>query len=209
MDKKGTLVNFKFSVTAGAIFLIFLMFCGSFFMKQRDSEIVPQVPQKMQDFSKVDELPIFNFAIVDMKKIASRSKAGKFIETSIAEINDKSKKDLLELEAKIKNMEESKTSDVESRRAVDDMLVVLYDKVRAERYRISEAYREAVNNLENEIKRVISAVAQEKKIKIVLISDAIVYSNNDCVDMTDEVIERLNTECPEIKVELRKTLKDG
>ena len=202
-------MKFKFSVTASAFFLIFLMFCGSFFMKQRDSGVVPLVSSKIQNSIAVREPSFPSLAIVDMKKIASRSKAGKFIEVSISEINDKSKKDLLELESKIKAMEESKTSDVESRRAVDDMLVVLYDKVRAERYRISEAYREAVNNLENEIKRVISVVAQEKKIKMVLISDAIVYSNNDCVDMTDEAIERLNTECPEIKVELRKPLKDG
>ena len=186
--------------------------CGfSVFKKNNDApfnekaKVSPVINERIPEKNFGD----YNLAVVDIKKIAAYSEAGKNIEIRIADINNESKKDLLELESKIKAMEESKNSDVDARRAIDDMLVVLYDRVRTERFRIAEAYKDAVNKLEKEIKRVVSEVAREKNLKLVVISDAVVYFGNDCPDITDEIIVRMNQECPEIKVELGKMSEDG
>ena len=180
--------------------------CGfSVSQKNNDAPLSPVINERIPEKNADD----CNIAVVDIKKIAAYSEAGKNIEIRIADINNESKKDLLELESKIKAMEESKNSDVDARRAIDDMLVVLYDRVRTERFRISEAYKNAVNKLEKEIKRVVSEVAREKNLKLVVISDAVVYFGNDCLDITDEIIVRMNQECPEIKVELGKMSEDG
>ena len=194
-----------------------LVIAGAFFLKTYKSAVISDsVDSQDENFSEEEaafqsdeEMTVQQLAIVDLKKIASQSKAGKNIESRIAEINNKSKIELSELESKIKTLEENRVSDINAGRTADDMLVALYDKVRSERYRISEAYKNAISNLEKEIRKIIATVAQEKKLKIVVISDAVVYSSKDCLDLTDEIVSRMNQECPEIKVTLEGRKDNG
>lgn len=197
-----------------------LVIAGAFFLKTSKSAVISDsiTAADSQDenfseeeaaFQSDEEMTVQQLAIVDLKKIASQSKAGKNIESRIAEINNKSKIELSELESKIKTLEENRVSDINAGRTADDMLVALYDKVRSERYRISEAYRNAISNLEKEIRKIIATVAQEKKLKIVVISDAVVYSSKDCLDLSDEIVSRMNQECPEIKVTLEGRKDNG
>ena len=194
-----------------------LVIAGAFFLKTYKSAVISDsVDSQDENFSEEEaafqsdeEMTVQQLAIVDLKKIASQSKAGKNIESRIAEINNKSKIELSELESKIKTLEENRVSDINAGRTADDMLVALYDKVRSERYRISEAYKNAISNLEKESRKIIATVAQEKKLKIVVISDAVVYSSKDCLDLTDEIVSRMNQECPEIKVTLEGRKDNG
>ncbi len=138
-------------------------------------------------------------AIIDLKKVAIESEAGKYIEKRIAEINDLSKKDLLDLETKIKSMDTVKASESDARK-IEDMQLILYDMIRTKRYQISEAYKKAITILESEIKKAVSYVSEQKGIRTVLASDAVIYKNNDCADITSQVIKRINETCREINV---------
>jgi Skp family chaperone for outer membrane proteins len=140
-------------------------------------------------------------AVIDLKKVAIKSEAGKYIEKRIAEINDLSKKDLLDLETKIKSMDTVKASETDTRK-IEDMQLILYDMVRTKRYQISEAYKKAITILESEIKKAVSYVAEQKGIRVVLASDAVIYRNNDCADITSQVITRVNDICREVSVVL-------
>jgi Skp family chaperone for outer membrane proteins len=143
------------------------------------------------------------FASLDLKRVASESEAGKSIEKQIEEINQRSKKDLQDLESKIKSMESDKKSDYDARK-IEDMQMILYDMLRTKKYQISDAYGEAIAILEKEIKKVVEAVCKEKGIKVVVSSEAIVYIDKKCPDIADEVIKRLNNACKSIKVELKE-----
>lgn len=140
-----------------------------------------------------------SIAIIDLKKAAIESEAGKYIEKRIAEINDLSKKDLLELETKIKSMDTVKASESDTRK-IEDMQLILYDMIRTKRYQISEAYKKAITILESEIKKAVSYIAKQKGIRTVLASDAVIYRSNDCADITSQVIARINETCREINV---------
>jgi Skp family chaperone for outer membrane proteins len=142
-------------------------------------------------------------AVVDIKKVASSTNAGKSIENQIAKINNASKNDILDLEAKIKSMETNKSPDVDPRK-VEDMQLILYDMVSTKKNQISEAYREAISVLESEINKAVLRVAQEDGIKIVLTSDAIVYMGSGCMDITQHVIALVNEGCKEIEVVLKQ-----
>jgi Skp family chaperone for outer membrane proteins len=151
----------------------------------------------------VGGVPANAIAIVDMKKIASDSEAGKSIGEQIAKINDASKKDLSELEEKIKSMESDKTRNLDQRK-IEDMQLILYDMVSAKKDKIAEAYRVAILTLEEEITKAVACVAKEKGLKVVLTSEAVIFSSESCLNITADVTEKLNENCKEIKVVLSK-----
>lgn len=142
-------------------------------------------------------------AVVDLKKVASESLAGKNVEKQMKTINNESKSDLLELENQIKSMDSNKKSDLDTRK-IEELQVMLYDMVREKKYKISEAYQKAISKLDAAIKDSIAAVCKRKKIEIVIAQDAVVYFDKSaCEDVTQDTVKELNNTCPEIKIELQ------
>ncbi len=142
-------------------------------------------------------------AVVSLKDIAKRSKAGQSVDDQIEEINNKSKKDLLELEDSIKKMDSAvKTSSDE--RKIEDLQVVLYDMTKEKRYQIQVAYRSAIEALEEEIRKVVKEIADENGYSLIILSDEVVYKAPECPDITEEAIRRLDSRVPSIKVDITK-----
>lgn len=143
------------------------------------------------------------FAVVNLKKIAQKSEAGKSIDEQIAEINNQEKNDLLEFENNIKQMDsDAKTSADE--RKVEDLQVILYDMTRTKRFQIQEAYKVAVKTLEKEIHKIIREISDERGYFLVIIDDVVVSSTSRCPDITQEAIDRLNLRVNRIKVDITK-----
>jgi Skp family chaperone for outer membrane proteins len=140
-------------------------------------------------------------AIVDWKRVAAESLAGESIEEQIKSINDSAKKDLLDLELKIKEMESRKNAD--DSRKIEDMQVILYDMVRSKKHQIAEAYRKAVAVLEEEARKIIAKVCKGKNISAVVNAEAVVYAAAENMDITTEVTKELNDRLPSIKVEVK------
>ncbi|MBQ7673967.1 MAG: OmpH family outer membrane protein [Alphaproteobacteria bacterium] len=136
-------------------------------------------------------------AIVDLKKVASESKAGRGIDQQVAEKNKESKKELTDLETKIESMESNKLSGSDPRK-VEELQLILYDMVKERRFQISEAYRAAIATLETIIKDAIKEITIEMGIDIVLASDAVVFSAENCKDITNEVIKKVDLKCDHI-----------
>ncbi|MDR1982864.1 MAG: OmpH family outer membrane protein [Holosporaceae bacterium] len=143
------------------------------------------------------------FVILDLKKVASESVAGKNIESQIEAINKESQKDLLDLESKIKSMESSRKSDYDARK-IEELQIMLYDMVRTIKRRIAKAYEDAIAALDQEMRKVISKIAAEKGIEVVINAEAVVYVKNGH-DITEEVINKLNETCKSIKVEIKNS----
>jgi Skp family chaperone for outer membrane proteins len=146
-------------------------------------------------------------AVLDLKKVASASLAGKNIEAQAEEINTESRKDLLDLESKIKSMESNKKSDYDARK-IEELQIILYDMVRTKKYQISEAYRKAIAVLDLEMRKVINEIIREKGIKIVMNTEAVVYLVSDGYDITAEVIKKLDAICKTVKVEIKDHKKE-
>lgn len=146
---------------------------------------------------------LIRLAVVSLRDVAQKSNAGQNIEKQIADINNKSKEDLLELESSIKKMDSNIKTDSDERK-VQDLQVILYDMTKEKRYQIREAYRTAVETLEKEIYRVVKEIADEKGYHLIALSDGVVYNSQECPDITEEVIKRLNDRVPEIKVSMEK-----
>jgi Skp family chaperone for outer membrane proteins len=143
------------------------------------------------------------FAVLDLKKVASESAAGKDIEKQIEAANNSSKKDLMDLESKIKSMESNKKTDYDTRK-IEDMQLILYDMVRTKKYQISDAYKRAIAILDDEMRKIIEKICAKKGIKVVMSSEAVVYMTKECANVTDEVIKGLDAVCKSVKVEIKE-----
>ncbi|MDR2157796.1 MAG: OmpH family outer membrane protein [Holosporaceae bacterium] len=143
------------------------------------------------------------FAILDLKKVASESLAGKDIEQQIEAANKEARKDLEDLEHTIKSMESSKKPDYDARK-IEDMQLILYDMVRKKKYQISEAYRRAISILDGEMKKTIEKICAKAGIKLVVNSEAVIYMTKGCKNITNEVIQELNKVCKNVKVDLKE-----
>ena len=154
--------------------------------------------------SGIDHKGDFKIAVINLKKIASESLAGKSIESQIANINNKASKDLVEFENSIKKID-SDQKDRESERKVEDLQVLLYDMTRKKRYQIQSAYKTAIETLEKEIYKAAEQVSQKRGYSLVVISDVIVFKSDDCPDISEETIELLNKNVSEVKVELKES----
>jgi len=142
-----------------------------------------------------------SIAVVKMKEVASKCKAGIGIDEQLKKINDAAKERLLPLEERVKKASEN--ASIDDGRS-EEMQAALYDTVRTERYQISEATEIAIEQLQNKLKEAISNIA-EKKHLVVFDSDA-VLSGKDVFDLTEEVISELDKICPhiEVKIDLAK-----
>lgn len=142
-------------------------------------------------------------AVIDLKKVAADSMAGKSIDEQISEINDKAREDLVEIENSIKKMDSSQKGGLEERK-VEDLQVILYDMTRKKRYQIQNAYKTAVKILEKNIFEVVKSIADEKKLSLVVVSDAVFYRADSSEDITSDVICRLDTVIKRIPVKLEE-----
>lgn len=140
-----------------------------------------------------------DIAIIDIKRVAVESSAGKSIDDQIAQINNASKKELLNLEDKIKLLESNKKNESDSRK-IEDLQIVLFDMIRKKRYEIMEAYKIAITSLNQQIRNVVIELAKKRKVRMVMASDAVVYANEECNDFTDEAIKMINKDCTKIPV---------
>lgn len=156
------------------------------------------------DVSKASHQPL---AVIDLRKIASESEAGKGIEAQVANKNNKSKKELVDLEEKIKSMEANKLSGSDPRK-VEELQLILYDMVKERRFQISEAYRRAIKALESIIQEAIKEIVDERKIDVVLASDAVVFSRENCIDITNETIKRVDMKCKYIELAVKGETKN-
>ncbi|MDR2794839.1 MAG: OmpH family outer membrane protein [Holosporaceae bacterium] len=161
-----------------------------------------KITQKQEEKCPSEQSAI-PLALIDLKKVASRCKAGKNIEKQMVEINNQSKTAPLELEDKIKSMEQDKSSDFDNRK-IEEMQLILYDMVRTKRYQINEAYKQAISKLESLIKDTVKAISICDGIGTVIELDAVVYASDHCRDITEDVINELDAHCQSIKVEVKE-----
>ncbi len=146
----------------------------------------------------------FIVATVSMEKLLNNSLAGKSIREQLEDINNKEKTDLIDLESKIKEMD-SKKNDDEDIRKIENLQVILYDMTRKKRYQIQEAYQIALKKFEQKVQEIIKEIAVEKNIFIVLPDDIAIYRSDNCKDITNDVLLRLDSSMQEVKVVLEKS----
>ena len=153
-----------------------------------------------------DSFDASGLAVIDMDEIFMQSSAGRSIQEQIEQININEKKDLIKLEEKIKQKDlKNRSPNEEEARKLEEMQVILYDMTRKKRYKIQQAYQNAIKLLEKCVQSCISKIAMKKKVKMVLPVTVFVYYTDNVQNITSEVLCAVNNEMPDIKVKLEES----
>lgn len=147
-------------------------------------------------------------AVVNTQKIMQESKAAQSVRSQLqskqkafqAELDAKEKQLLAEDQALVKQrstMEqaafEQKVKDFRSKAAVAQR------EVQTKRLQVDKALESALKDIQNTVIGIVKEVAAEKKVNAVVSSAAVLYAEPS-LDITNEVLDRLNKKLPDVSV---------
>ncbi len=152
------------------------------------------------------------YGVVDMSKVVQNSEAAKGIfselESKRKQYQDQIKKEeasLTTLEQEIRGQQEKLSKDEFSKKAKDfDGKVAAGQKMVQEKKKtLDQAYAVSMTKLRDEAAKIIGDIAKEKGFSAIFSQDAVVMASND-LDITEEVVKRLNDKVKKIPVEWKK-----
>lgn len=147
-------------------------------------------------------------AVVNTQKIMQESKAAQSVRAQLqakqkafqSELDAKEKQLLAEDQALVKQrgtMEqaafEQKVKDFRSKAATAQR------EVQAKRLQVDKALESALKDIQNTVIAIVKEVAAEKKVDAVMSSAAVLYAE-PALDITGEVLDRLNKKLPNVSV---------
>ena len=150
-----------------------------------------------------------SIALVDMQRVLSESAAGKSIQTQLDAERRKIRDQLANLEESLKNGENElkRQRTVLAPDAFNEQVAALQRK-QADAQRIQQDRQEAfakgqndaINVVVDNMRDVVQQLATERRIGLVMQKQAVISVSDKNMDITDDVIQRLNTKLPSVAV---------
>lgn len=153
-----------------------------------------------------------NIAVVDVEKILNDSKAGQSIQSQLKKRREAFQKEfsskeneLMESEKKL--VDEKASLDPEEfskkRREFEKKLLETRNLFQKRRNSLDKGLGNAFTDLRKNIIEVTAEVSDEAKYQVVLTRDSVVIVEKS-MDITDEVLKRLNKKVPTIKLDIKE-----
>lgn len=149
-----------------------------------------------------------SIAVVDVRALLSDSKAAKSIEGQIQKKRDGFLKNLAKEEKELRDLEKElidskdKSSPEEfakKRKSFEEKLLATRKEAEEERRDLEKIAAKASDQLRDEITKVVEGIVKEKGYDLVLSSQNVVVGNNT-LNITKEVMDRLNKDVSSISV---------
>lgn len=149
-------------------------------------------------------------AVVDMQQILSDSAAAKSILAQLKDQRAAIEKDIKGMEEGLKKDEQALIKKKEgakpeefaaARKEFEKKLIESRTKVQKRRHAADEAFNKAISELRENIVTVVSDIAAEKKIQLVITKQNVVIGDKS-LEITDEVMKALNAKVKTIKVKI-------
>ena len=147
-------------------------------------------------------------AIVDVQRILQESKAAKSVQRQIethrskfqAEISGE-EKELRTAEQKLTSMREAGPSAAfaEQEQKLRQRFMSVERHVQARRKALDQAYTEAMSTVRSNIIEIVEKVSRERGVNLAIVKQQVIW-NDKAIDITGEVLTRLNQKVPEIQV---------
>lgn len=157
--------------------------------------------------TSAQEVPL-NIAIVNFQKVMGVATAPKGVREQVKNIRDQYRKEVQQEEAELLKANQSLAQKQtllapeafkEERRKFEQKVRDVQKKVQEKNLNLQKAQNEAMEAINNGLREVILAISAEKGFTLVLRRENTVIVA-DKLDISDEVIERLNKKLPSIKV---------
>jgi len=148
------------------------------------------------------------FAVLDIEKIAKESKAVHDIQGKVSKKQDDFQKEITkkqsDLESDQKKLEAKKTilskeAFEKEQKAFEKKIDSLKDLVEKRQNSLKKASTEAMNKVNDKMKEIITEIAKDKELNLILPSSQVVFSA-ESLDISAEVLEKLNKKVTKMDV---------
>jgi len=149
-------------------------------------------------------------AIVDVQRILQASKAAKSVQDQLESQRSKfqteisaEEADLREAEQKLSKLRETAKTEVfaEQEQKLQQRFLTVERHVQARRKTLDQASTDSMNTVRKGIVDIVSEIAKERGMNLVVVKQQVIW-NDQNVDITDEVLVRLDKKLPQIQVKV-------
>lgn len=160
--------------------------------------------------SQAASAPPSSIAIVDVQRLLQASSAAKSVQQQLEAQRAKfqteitaEEADLRQSEQKLVKLRESGKTDsyVEQEQKLQQRFLTVERHVQAKRKALDQAFTDSMNTVRKGLVDIVSNVAKEKGVSIVIVKQQVIW-NDAVIDITDEVLERLNKALPQVLVKV-------
>jgi Skp family chaperone for outer membrane proteins len=154
------------------------------------------------------ELEPVSLAVVDFRGVLAKSEAARNIRSAVDEKREELRKYFLEVENSLRDEQKdlSKKRSIVTAEAFEQRARKLKEKAQSAQklaqtsnQKLKKSFDQAMDKVQKELLRIVAEVAEESGVGVVLFRSAIVIAVKK-LDISKEVLQRLNKKLPEVKV---------
>lgn len=154
------------------------------------------------------ELEPVSLAVVDFRGVLAKSEAARNIRSAVDEKRQELRKYFLEVENSLRDEQKdlSKKRSIVTAEAFEQRARKLKEKAQSAQklaqtsnQKLKKSFDQAMDKVQKELLRIVAEVAEESGVGVVLFRSAIVIAVKK-LDISKEVLQRLNKKLPEVKV---------
>ena len=154
------------------------------------------------------ELEPVSLAVVDFRGVLAKSDAARNIRSAVDEKRQELRKYFLEVENSLRDEQKdlSKKRSIVTAEAFEQRARKLKEKAQSAQklaqtsnQKLKKSFDQAMDKVQKELLRIVAEVAEESGVGVVLFRSAIVIAVKK-LDISKEVLQRLNKKLPEVKV---------
>ena len=154
------------------------------------------------------ELEPVSLAVVDFRGVLAKSEAARNIRSAVDEKRQELRKYFLEVENSLRDEQKdlSKKRSIVTAEAFEQRARRLKEKAQSAQklaqtsnQKLKKSFDQAMDKVQKELLRIVAEVAEESGVGVVLFRSAIVIAVKK-LDISKEVLQRLNKKLPEVKV---------
>ena len=165
---------------------------------------------------KAQEIPVLKIGVVDVQKVLRDSKAAKSIRPEFDKMRKAFQKQVSEQEQQLRQAEQELTRQRailapeafnQKRRAFSQEARQAQNSVKERRRQLDQAFNDTKNEILKNLVVVARQVAEAKKLNV-LLEKRFVFLSAKRMDVTNEIIARLDKRLPKLAVKLGKASQD-
>lgn len=154
--------------------------------------------------------PATTIAIVDVQRLLQDSLAAKSVQQQLESQRSKFQTEIAAEEADLRKAEQklAKVRDAsqpnayaEQEQALRLRFLTVERQVQSRRKALDQAFTDSMNAVRQGVVDIVSSVAKEKGVNLAIVKQQVIW-NDRAIDITDEVLARLNRELPKLEVKI-------
>jgi len=149
-------------------------------------------------------------AIVDVQQLLQDSLAARSVQQQLESQRSKFQSEIADEEADLRKAEKKLTkmrgtaqtdAYAEEEQKLRQRFLTVERQVQSRRKALDQAFTESMNAVRKGIVDIVSAVAKERGVNLAIVKQQVIW-NDQTIDITDEVLARLNKELPKLEVKI-------